>query len=111
VAENGDLANWSIPGKFSPGAGGAVELAQKSRKVGVIMTHVDKYGQPKIKKQCSLPLTACGCVDRIYTDLAVIDVNERGLELIALRDEVSPDEVFEATEASLHYDATNLERF
>ncbi|NQU59098.1 MAG: acyl CoA:acetate/3-ketoacid CoA transferase subunit beta, partial [Rhodospirillales bacterium] len=69
VAANGDLANWKIPGRFTPGAGGAMELAQKAREVAVITTHTDKKGRPKILERCQLPLTASRCVDRIYTDM------------------------------------------
>ncbi len=74
VAMNGDLANWMIPGLFTPGVGGAMELAQKARRVVIMMTHCDKQGRSKIVRECRLPITASACVDRIYTDLAVIDI-------------------------------------
>jgi len=101
VAQNGDLANWIIPGKFTPGAGGAMELAQKARRVLVLTTHLDKNGKPKLLKRCTLPLTAPACVQRIITDLALIDVTEQGFALRELREGVSLDEVIQATDAPL----------
>lgn len=101
VAANGDLANWMIPGRFTPGAGGAIELAQKARKVGVITMHTDKKGRPKIVEECTLPLTAAGCVSRIYTDMAVCDVTPDGLCLLELAEGVAVDEVVSATGAPL----------
>ena len=101
VAANGDLANWMIPGFFTPGAGGAIELAQKARKVAVISMHTDKKGRPKILERCTLPLTAQNCVDRIYTDMAVIDVTPKGLELIELSEGVDLQDVINATDAEI----------
>jgi 3-oxoacid CoA-transferase subunit B len=101
VAENGDLANWKIPGKFSPGVGGGVELAQKARRVVVLTTHVDRAGNPKLKEACTLPVTARACVSRIFTDLAVIDVTPHGFALRELAAGVSTAEVLEATGAAL----------
>jgi len=101
VAANGDLANWMIPGFFTPGAGGAIELAQKARKVAVISTHTDKKGRPKILERCTLPLTAHNCVDRIYTDMAVIDVTPSGLVMIEIADGVDQQDVINATDAKL----------
>lgn len=111
VAANGDLANWRIPGKLAPGVGGAIELAQKARRVGVIMTHVDRAGAPKIVETCSLPLTARGRVGRIYTDLAVIDVTPSGLALIELAENASVAEVLTATAAPLAVPDGTLPRF
>lgn len=99
VAANGDLANWRIPGKLAPGVGGAIELAQKARRVGVIMTHVDRAGNAKIVERCTLPLTAAGHVGRIYTDLAVIDVTPEGLVLVEVAEGVTPAEVIDRTDA------------
>ena len=101
VAGNGDLANWMIPEKFSPGAGGAIELAQKARRVGVITTHTDKRGNPKILDACKLPLTARACVDRIYTDMAVCDVTPEGLRLTEIAEGVAVEDVVVATGAQL----------
>nr|WP_029040792.1 3-oxoacid CoA-transferase subunit B [Cucumibacter marinus] len=101
VAETGDLANWKIPGKFSPGVGGGIELAQKALRVVVLSTHTDRQGNPKLVKTCTLPLTARGCVNRIITDMAVIDVTPQGFALRELADGVGVREVEEATGAPL----------
>lgn len=101
VGSNGDLANWKIPGKFSPGVGGGIELAQKARRVVVLTTHTDRAGNPKLKTKCSLPLTAPNCVARIYTDLAVVDIGPKGFELVELARGVTVNEVVEATGAPL----------
>ncbi|TIL60577.1 MAG: 3-oxoacid CoA-transferase subunit B [Mesorhizobium sp.] len=101
VASNGDLANWMIPGRFTPGIGGAVELAQKARRVIVLTNHVDKSGKPKLVDHCTLPLTAPQCVHRVITDLAVIDVSPDGFELVELFAGVSIEEIQEKTESPL----------
>lgn len=81
VSEKGDLANWIVPGKRVPGMGGAIELAQKAKKVVTVMNHTDKDGNPKVVKKCSLPLTAPKCVHMIITDMAVMKVVNDGIEL------------------------------
>lgn len=101
VSQSGDLANWKIPGKFSPGAGGGIELAQKARRVVVVTTHTDRKGQPKLLADCTLPLTARGCVDRIFTDMAVIDITPGGFGLRELAEGLSVDDVVNATGAPL----------
>lgn len=111
VAQNGDLANWKIPGKFSPGAGGAIELGQKARRVVVMTTHTDRKGNPKLLPRCSLPLTARGCVARIFTDMAVVDVTEQGFALVELADGISAAEVRDATGAPLHIPGGTLPVF
>ena len=81
VSQNGDLANWIVPGKRVPGIGGAMDLAQKSKKVIVLMNHTNKNGEPKIVSKCSLPLTSPKCVDLIITEMAVIQVKKDSGEL------------------------------
>lgn len=101
ISMSGDLANWKIPGKFSPGAGGGIELAQKARRVVVLTTHTDRSGNPKLLERCSLPLTAPRCVDRIITDLAVIDVTPEGFALRELAPGTDIGAVRSATGAPL----------
>ncbi|MED1467924.1 3-oxoacid CoA-transferase subunit B [Bacillus salipaludis] len=81
VSQKGDLANWIVPGKKVPGMGGAMELAQKAKKVIVLMNHCDKFSNPKIVKECTLPLTSSSCVDLIITEMAVFSVTGKGLIL------------------------------
>jgi len=81
VSEKGDLANWIVPGKKIPGMGGAMELAQKTRKVIVVMSHTDSKGRSKIVRNCTLPLTSANCVDMIITDMGVFEVGREGLVL------------------------------
>lgn len=111
VAANGDLANWKIPGKFSPGVGGGIELAQKARRVVVLTAHTDRAGNPKLKEACTLPLTARGCVARVFTDLAVIDVGPDGFALVEIAEGVKVSEVVDATGAALHIPDKSLPRF
>lgn len=111
VAANGDLANWAIPGKFTPGVGGGVELAQKARRVVAVCTHLDKHGRSKIVPRCLLPLTAPACVDRVYTDMAVIDVTADGMALREIATGLSLDEVIAATDVALLIDENDLGTF
>lgn len=101
VDQQGNLANWMIPGKLVPGMGGAMDLVTGAKKVTVATEHCDKYGNSKILKQCTLPLTAKGKVTLIVTDMAVMEVTEQGLLLKEIAEGLTVDEVVKATDADL----------
>ncbi len=104
VAENGDIANWKIPGKMVKGMGGAMDLVASSENIIVAMTHTNRKGESKLLKKCTLPITGVNCIKKIVTDLAVIDITLDGFKLIERAPGVSVEEIISATQANLIID-------
>lgn len=101
VAENGDIANWKIPGKMVKGMGGAMDLVASAENIIVAMMHVNKAGESKLLKRCSLPLTGVGCVKKVVTELAVLEIVPEGFKLLERAPGVSVEDIKKATEGNL----------
>ena len=104
VAENGDIANWKIPGKMVKGMGGAMDLVASSENIIVAMTHTNRKGESKFLKKCTLPITGLNCIKKIVTDLAVVDVTLNGFKLVERAPGVTVEEIVSATQANLIVD-------
>lgn len=111
VSATGDLANWIIPGKYAPGIGGAMELAQKARRLIITTSHTDRKGNSKVVQNCTLPLTAKACVDLIITELAVMEPTPHGLILREIARETEVEEVIARSDAELIISENDLVRF
>ncbi|MBA9073440.1 3-oxoacid CoA-transferase subunit B [Flavobacterium gossypii] len=106
VAENGDIANWKIPGKMVKGMGGAMDLVASAENIIVAMMHVNKAGESKLLKRCSLPLTGVGCVKKVVTELAVLEIVPEGFKLLERAPGVSVEDIKRATEGNLIIEGT-----
>ena len=105
VSENGDIANWKIPGKMVKGMGGAMDLVASAANIIVALMHVNKAGESKILKKCTLPLTGVGCVKKVVTELAVLEITPEGFRLLERAPGVSVEEIIKATAAKLIIDS------
>jgi 3-oxoacid CoA-transferase subunit B len=101
VSENGDIANWKIPGKMVKGMGGAMDLVASADNIIVAMMHTNRAGESKILKQCTLPITGVNCIKKVVTNLAVLEVTKNGFKLLERAPGVSVDEIITATQAKL----------
>lgn len=101
VSENGDIANWKIPGKMVKGMGGAMDLVASAENIIVAMMHTNRAGESKLLKRCSLPLTGVNCINKIVTNLAVLEVTDKGFKLLERAPGVSVEEIQKATEGTL----------
>ncbi len=101
VSENGDIANWKIPGKMVKGMGGAMDLVASAENIIVAMMHMNKAGESKILKKCSLPLTGVNCVKKVVTEMAVLEITDKGFKLLERAPGVSVEDIIKATEADL----------
>ncbi|MDQ0272684.1 3-oxoacid CoA-transferase subunit B [Cytobacillus purgationiresistens] len=108
VSETGDLANWMIPGKMVKGMGGAMDLVQGAKRIVVIMDHVNKHGESKVKKSCTLPLTGEAVVHCLITEMAVFHFTDHGMELVELQEGVTMEELKVATEADFIVKSSSL---
>lgn len=104
VAQNGDLANWTIPGKMMKGMGGAMDLVAGSKRVVILMDHVSKNGEAKLVKKCSFPLTGVGVVNRVYTDMAIFDFINGHMHLVEMAPGVTIEQLKSSTEAEILYE-------
>ena len=109
VAENGDIANWKIPGKLVKGMGGAMDLVASAENIIVAMMHTNRAGESKILKKCSLPITGVNCIKKVVTNLAVLEITTKGFKLVERAPGVSVAEIKKATEADLIIDEEVLE--
>ena len=106
VSEKGDIANWKIPGKMVKGMGGAMDLVASAENIIVAMMHVNKAGESKILKKCTLPLTGVNCVKKVVTELAVMEITDKGFKLLERAPGISVEDIVKATEAELIIEGT-----